>query len=77
MRSVSAESEMPVGTRQLEALVRLSSAYAKLHLRERVEISDIENVEILMKSMYEAFGQSLDAGTIPVSYTHLTLPTKA
>ena len=64
MRSVSAESEMPVGTRQLEALVRLSSAYAKLHLRERVEISDIENVEILMKSMYEAFGQSLDAGTI-------------
>ena len=64
MRSASAQSEMPVGTRQLEALVRLSMAYAKLNLREEVRISDIENIESLIKIMYEAFGQSLDTGSL-------------
>ena len=64
MRTASAESEMPVGTRQLEALVRLSMAYAKLHLREEVSISDIEHIEDLIKSMYEGFGQSLDTGSL-------------
>ena len=64
MRSASAQSEMPVGTRQLEALVRLSMAYAKLNLREEVGVSDIESVERLIKVMYEAFGQSLDTGSL-------------
>ena len=64
MRSASAQSEMPVGTRQLEALVRLSMAYSKLNLREEVRISDIENIESLIKIMYEAFGQSLDTGSL-------------
>ena len=64
MRSASAQSEMPVGTRQLEALVRLSMAYAKLNLREEVGVHDIESVERLIKVMYEAFGQSLDTGSL-------------
>ena len=64
MRNASVKSDMPVGTRQLEALVRLSMAYAKLFLRDRVTIEDIENVELLVNSMYESFGQSLTKGGI-------------
>ena len=55
---------MPVGTRQLEALVRLSMAHAKLHLRAEVNVDDVNKVEGLIKLMYEAFGQSLEGGSI-------------
>ena len=64
MRNVSAKSKMPVGVRQLEALVRLSMAYAKLNLKEVVCVEDIVRVEQLMKKMYEGFGQSLENDTI-------------
>ena len=64
MRSSSAQSDIPVGTRQHEALLRLSMAYAKLNLREEVGVHDIESVERLIKVMYEAFGQSLDTGSL-------------
>ena len=60
MRTASAKSQMPVGTRQLEALVRLSMAHAKLHLKETIDVEDIEAVENLIKKMYEGFGLSLD-----------------
>jgi len=60
MRTASAKSQMPVGTRQLEALVRLSMAHAKLHLKEKIDVSDVEAVETLIKKMYEGFGLSLD-----------------
>jgi len=64
MRSSSSESKMPVGIRQLEALVRMSMAYAKLNLRDEVGIEDIESVETLVKIMYESFGQSLDKQSV-------------
>ena len=64
MRNASAKSQMPVGTRQLEALVRLSMAHAKLHLRAEVNVDDVNKVEGLIKLMYEAFGQSLEGGSI-------------
>ena len=64
MRKASASSDMPVGTRQLEALVRLSMAHAKLYLREKVTIFDVERIEKLVISMYESFGQSLTKGSI-------------
>ena len=64
MRNVSAKSKMPVGVRQLEALVRLSMAYAKLNLKEEVCVEDVVKVEQLMKKMYEGFGQSLENDTI-------------
>tara|TARA_R110002051_G_scaffold323128_1_gene415772 strand:+ start:7460 stop:9412 length:1953 start_codon:yes stop_codon:yes gene_type:complete len=64
MRNASAKSDMPVGTRQLEALVRLSMAYAKLFLRDKVTIYDVEKVEALVNSMYESFGLSLAKGSI-------------
>ena len=64
MRTASAKSQMPVGTRQLEALVRLSMAYAKMHFRNEVLVDDILKVELLINEMYEAFGQSLGKGSI-------------
>ena len=64
MRTASAKSQMPVGIRQLEALVRLSMAHAKLKLKEAVEIEDIEEVEKLIIIMYKGFGQSLDGQSI-------------
>jgi|TARA_R110000824_G_scaffold72633_2_gene185297 replicative DNA helicase Mcm len=64
MRNSSSESKMPVGIRQLEALVRMSMAYAKLNLKESVTIDDVQSVERLIKIMYEGFGQSLDKQSV-------------
>ena len=64
MRSSSSESKMPVGVRQLEALVRMSMAYAKLNLKEEVTINDVESVEQLVRIMYESFGQSLEKQSV-------------
>ena len=64
MRKASSQSQMPVGTRQLEALVRLSMAYAKLNLRSEVTVEDILSVEKLINNMYEAFGLSLEGNNI-------------
>ena len=64
MRTASAKSQMPVGIRQLEALVRLSMAYAKLKLKETVDVEDIEEIEKLIITMYKGFGQSLDGQSI-------------
>ena len=64
MRNSSNQSKMPVGVRQLEALVRMSMAYAKLNLKEVVTIDDVYSVEALIRTMYEAFGQSLDKQSV-------------
>lgn len=62
MRRLSARSEMPVSVRQLEAMVRLSMAYAKLHFRSEVLRSDVRAIKQLFEKMYEAFGESLSSG---------------
>jgi replicative DNA helicase Mcm len=62
MRRLSARSEMPVSVRQLEAMVRLSMAYAKLHFRNEVLRSDVRAIKKLFEKMYEAFGESLSSG---------------
>jgi replicative DNA helicase Mcm len=64
MRKASAKSEMPVGTRQLEATVRLSMAYAKLHFREEVTSSDINHIKNLIEKTYESFGSSISSGGV-------------
>lgn len=62
MRRLSSSNEMPVSVRQLEALVRLSMAYAKLNFRNEVLPSDVEVVKSLFEKMYESFGESLSSG---------------
>ena len=45
-----------IGTRQLEALVRLTVAHAKLLMKTETDISDVECVEGLFNSMFKEFG---------------------
>jgi DNA replicative helicase MCM subunit Mcm2 (Cdc46/Mcm family) len=64
MRTVSAKSDIPIGTRQLEAIVRLSMAYAKLHFRNEITSDDINIIKRLIEKQYEAFGSSISQGGV-------------
>ena len=64
MRNVSSKSDIPIGTRQLEAIVRLSMAYAKLHFKEEVDKNDINIIRILLEKQYESFGSSISQGGV-------------
>jgi len=64
MRMLSRDStSIAIGTRQLEALVRLSAAHAKLMFRDEVIIDDVIAVQDILKDMYGRFGISLEVGT--------------
>jgi replicative DNA helicase Mcm len=52
-----------IGTRQLEALVRLTSAHAKLLMKTETDISDVECVEGLFNSMFKEFGIDIKQGS--------------
>ena len=64
MRDISAkeDSSITIGTRQLEAIVRLSTAPAKLHLRNEINKYDVDAVETIIKSMFESFGFDFETG---------------
>ena len=64
MRDISAQedSSITIGTRQLEAIVRLSTAHAKLHLRDEITEFDVLAVENIVKKMFETFGFDFDTG---------------
>ena len=61
LRQASNE-EFTVGIRQLEALVRLSMAHAKMRLKDKVEVDDIKAVRDLLISMYSHFGIDISKG---------------
>ena len=61
MRS-SAKDGMAIGTRQLEALVRMSTAHAKLLLKAEVDLDDVKIVTDLLKTSYMTLGVNLDTG---------------
>ena len=47
---------MPISIRSLEAIIRLSTAYAKLRLSDLVEIQDCVNgLKMFMKSFYSGY----------------------
>ena len=52
-----------IGTRQLEALVRLTVAHAKLLMKTETDISDVECVEGLFNSMFKEFGIDIKQGS--------------
>jgi replicative DNA helicase Mcm len=63
MRELSKNSSsIVIGARQLEALVRLSAAHAKLFFRTEVIIEDVTAIEDMLKDMYSKFGISLEVG---------------
>ena len=55
-------TKLPVGTRQLEAIIRMSLAHAKLFFRNRVIEEDLVAVENLLKSSLDTFGLDLSKG---------------
>jgi len=61
LRQASNE-QFTVGIRQLEALVRLSMAHAKMRLKDKVEIEDITAVRDLLVSMYAHFDIDISQG---------------
>jgi len=70
MRSASAEggeaSAITITPRQLESLVRLAEARARVHLREEVTIEDAESVIALMQRSLEQVGIDVSTGEIDI-----------
>lgn len=65
MRKASEKHEtVPVGIRQLEALIRLSMAHAKWEFKDTVEVEDIEEVIRLYKASFLSYGVDLEEGTV-------------
>jgi replicative DNA helicase Mcm len=55
----TSDNELNVGIRQLEALIRLSMAHAKLRFKEHVGLEDIKAVKNLLINMFDKFGIDL------------------
>ena len=64
MRHVDSPDMMTVTPRQLEGLVRLSTARARLLLKPRVDIEDAERAIFLMQYMLEQIGIDSDTGKL-------------
>ena len=76
MREVSAQkNSVAVGTRQLESIIRASTAHAKLCFRDKVLPEDVECVEDLIRKEYQSFGFDL-TGNSPQSQSTLVGLTK-
>jgi replicative DNA helicase Mcm len=56
------ESAVAVGTRQLEGILRLTYAHAKLMLKDEADMDDLEIVTKLMKSSYKSLNVDLESG---------------
>ena len=64
MRELSKEDEsaLAIGTRQLEALIRLSFAHAKLLFKSEADLEDVHSVKDVLGDMFETFGLDMDKG---------------
>lgn len=66
MRSVDTDGMITVTPRQLEGLVRLATARAKLLLKESVDETDAERAIYLVSKSLETIGIDVKAGTVVV-----------
>ena len=64
MRELSKEDEsaLAIGTRQLEALIRLSMAHAKLLFKPQADVEDVRAVRDILNEMFATFGLDMDKG---------------
>tara|TARA_B110000495_G_scaffold1954_1_gene1508 strand:+ start:736 stop:3102 length:2367 start_codon:yes stop_codon:yes gene_type:complete len=58
------ENNLTIGLRQLESIIRLSTAHAKLLLKEQVDISDVNAVRDIVSESYDSFGYDLKKGEV-------------
>lgn len=69
LRKKSAEKEeapLAITTRQLEALIRLAEAHARMKLKNKVEAEDAVEAVRLMNTVLEQVGMDVETGTIDV-----------
>ncbi len=60
------EAPLAITTRQLEALIRLAEAHAKMALKDRVEAEDAAEAIRLMNTMLEKVGMDVETGTLDI-----------
>jgi replicative DNA helicase Mcm len=70
MRNVEAEGMITVTPRQLEGLVRLATARARLLLKDRVEADDAERAIYLVQRMLETAGVDVNTGKVDLGVLH-------
>src|SRR5689334_18477563 len=70
MRNVESEGMITVTPRQLEGLVRLSTARARLLLRDRVEVEYAERAIYLVQRMLETAGIDVNTGRVDLGVLH-------
>ncbi len=66
LRKRGSGGSVPLTPRQLEGLVRLAEASAKLHLRNRVEMSDAERAIRLVEFVLREVGMEKEAGVFDI-----------
>jgi len=64
MRNVEAEEMITVTPRQLEGIIRLSTARARLLMKDRVEEEDAERAIFLIESMLQDAGVDVNTGKV-------------
>jgi replicative DNA helicase Mcm len=70
MRSVDSEDMITVTPRQLEALVRLATARARLLLKDRVDVSDADRAIYLFGNMLHTVGVDVRTGKVDLGVMH-------
>jgi replicative DNA helicase Mcm len=70
MRNVDSDGMITVTPRQLEGLVRLSTARARLLLKDRVETEDAERAIYLIRRMLETAGIDVNTGKVDLGVLH-------
>jgi replicative DNA helicase Mcm len=70
MRNVDSEGMITVTPRQLEGLIRLSTARARSLLRDRVEAEDAERAIYLVQRMLETAGVDVNTGKVDLGVLH-------
>jgi len=69
MRSKAKEdSPVPVTARQLEALIRLAEASARIRLSDRIELEDVERVIRIIRKSLEQIALDPETGEIDIDY---------
>jgi len=70
MRNVDSEGMITVTPRQLEGLIRLSTARARLLLKDNVDSDDAERAIYLVQRMLETAGVDVNTGKIDLGVLH-------
>ncbi|MBE8540244.1 ATP-binding protein [Geoglobus acetivorans] len=63
-------SPVPITARQLEALIRLAEASARIRLSDRVEVEDVERVIRIIRKSLEQIAMDPETGEIDIDYAY-------